>query len=80
MTWYSSLSMTDQAWIGGMKAQLAAAALRMVASNPAPRPPYHDAITTAGKKKMNGTAVGPIAGVSAARASQPRATQARATL
>src|SRR5436190_2238120 len=70
--------LTAQVRTGSMKNQFAAAVLRTVASTPGPKPPYHAAIATAGKKKMNGNAVGPTAGVSASLDSQPRMTVAEA--
>jgi hypothetical protein len=62
-----------------MKNQFANAALRIVANTPERKPPYQAAIATAGKKKMNGNAVGPNASVRVSRASQPRTTQPVAT-
>jgi len=45
---------------------------------PACHPPNQVAATTAGKKKMNGNSVGPIAGLSSLRLSQPAKTAAAA--
>src|SRR5437899_2468579 len=71
--------LTDNVYTGSMKNQSAATALRTVASTPGPKPPYHAAIAVAGKKKMNGNAVWPTAGVSASLAAHPRTTVATAT-
>src|SRR5690242_4220594 len=57
-----------------IKNQSARAAARNMESTPGPRPPNHALAATAGKKKMNGSDVGPTARVSASLAIQPRRT------
>src|SRR5688572_12813748 len=62
-----------------IKNQSATAAERHMESTPGLRPPNHALAATAGKKKMNGSDVGPTACVSASLAIQPRRTAAIAT-
>src|SRR4051812_21233302 len=70
---------TVQARVGAMKNQSAAAAHKTEAAIPGPRPPNQAAMATAGKKKINGRAVGPTTEVRASRASHPSNAAATAT-
>src|SRR6185369_11589791 len=62
-----------------MKDQLATTALREIERIPAAKPPYQEATTTAGKKKMKGNSCGPTTAPSDALAASPAETQAKAT-
>src|SRR5437867_3016328 len=62
-----------------IKNQSARAAARNMEIRPGPSPPNHALAATAGKKKINGSELGPMACVSASLAIQPTKTVAIAT-
>src|SRR5207237_124545 len=64
---------------GSKKSQKAPTAASTMETTPGPKPPYHAETAMQGKKKMNGSAVGPTLRERARLASKPKMTQPTAT-